>query len=523
MTCLTEKMTIAERWAALDNDRRAILARKREHSELSDPTILPPEGKSTNQPLTVPYNSLAAEGSISLASRITSVVWPLNGQSVFEIRVDVPVTLEGTDTTELDARLAAIERTVMSELARTNLRATVNLAYRHEQIAGDVLMIMEDDWTFRLFRADQYVVRRRHEGRWEEIIYVELVNPDWVPGLREKAAALGATTPVTYPSTSVISGDAEKWEPLFTQVLREKDNSEKVTQFFRGVVVGEETNPVSKHMPLRWSAVAGEPYGISHIESMFGDIRALDVLSKALLDGVVLNAEYRWGLNPNGYTNFQEWLDSVNGDTITTQPGELFPIQLQNHAQVQSTLMAVEHRERIVGRRFLMNSAIQPQGERVTARQVSILAQELESSLGGVLSHASQEIQEPVIRRAMYLLAREGKIPPEIVEQVNKQGGFAKIRIRAGLEILNREAEREKLDAAIERMRNLPPQALEVFNWTEIARDWWQSLGLDTAGRVKTTEELQEERAAMQQQALALQAAQAGVQAGLNQGEMNVG
>src|SRR5690606_9789310 len=178
--------------------------------ELSDPTILPPEGKSTNQPLTVPYNSLAAEGSISLASRITSVVWPLNGQSVFEIRVDVPVTMEGTDTTELDARLAAIERTVMSELARTNLRATVNLAYRHEQIAGDVLMIMEDDWTFRLFRADQYVVRRRHEGRWEEIIYVELVNPDWVPGLREKAAAVGATPPETYPSTSVISDDAEK-------------------------------------------------------------------------------------------------------------------------------------------------------------------------------------------------------------------------------------------------------------------------------------------------------------------------
>jgi hypothetical protein len=259
--------------------------------------------------------------------------------------------------------------------------------------------------------------------------------------------------------------------------------------------------------------VVGEPYGTSLTEDSFGDIRALDSLSKSLVDGALLNAEYRWGINPAGLTEMQDMLDSMNGDFVATAPGDVFPIQFQNAAQVQMTQVAVGHREQVVGRRYLMNSAVQPTGERVTARQVSILAQELEGQLGGVLSQAAREVQEPILRRVIHVMSKKGLLPDIITEEIKKADGILNIHMRAGLEILNREAEREKLDAAIERMRNLPEQALEAFIWPAIAKDWWESMGLETAGRVKTAEMLEQERMAREQAAQAAQMQQTAQQA----------
>jgi hypothetical protein len=204
----------------------------------------------------------------------------------------------------------------------------------------------------------------------------------------------------------------------------------------------------------------------------------------------------------------------VNGDFVPAMPGDVFPLQFENAAQVATTQTSLAHREGVIGRRFLMNSAVQPQGERVTARQVSILAQELESMLGGVLSATAQELQEPLIRYELMLMADEKQIPPQLKDAF-KADGLLKIRVRAGLEILNREAERERLDSAMERMRNLPDQALAVFKWTKIAEDWWQSLGLESAGRVKTEEEMAAEMAAAQQAQQAQMLQQGAVQAGI--------
>lgn len=505
--------TLRERYTELDTERSAALARKREHAAFTDPSLLPPQGRAMGTPLDVPYNTLPAEGGNALASRIMSVVFPLNGQSVFEILLEQQFNPSGQDNSDLTASFGRFERQVMDFLAPTNLRSAINLAYKHEINIGDCLIFMDDDANFRIFRFDQYVVRRKHEGDWQEIIIQEAVNPDFHPQLKNVKG-----TPSPNVNFSVMgAGRPDNWEPLYTHVRKLDDGQVDVVQEFRDQKISATRYKVSPYFPVRWSALAGEPYGISLVESMFGDIRALDALSKALLDGAMLNAEYRWGVNPAGITELQDMLDSINGDYVPAAQDDVFPLQFQNSSQVQHTQLAVAHREQIVGRRFLMNSAIQPQGERVTARQVSILAQELESQLGGVLSNAAREIQEPILRRTIYLMGQKNLIPKEISDEIQKQGGFLRLRIRAGLEILNREAEREKLDAAIERMRNLPPEANRAFNWGAIARDWWQSMGLETEGRIKTDQQMEQERMAEQRAAVASQAAELAAQQGLRQ------
>ncbi len=503
---------LLDRYDHFDNLRKEGLERKREHATLTMPTLLPWEGRAVNTALDVPYNSLSAEGINNLASRIMSVVFPLNGQSVFEVLLEAPFKPEGKDDTELSAMLGSFEESVMDTLAPTNMRASINLAYRHLIAIGDVMIHMDDDFTFRLFRADQYVVRRQHEGTWQEVIIREQVNAQWhdelkgIPKKPEGGDARGTT-----------GNTQELWEPLFTQIIRHKDGSVCVVQEFRGQEVQgtRETHKVSPYMPARWSSLIGEAYGVSLVEDMFGDIRTLDSLSKALLDGVMLNAEYRWVLNPGGMMELQDFLDSINGDTLAGGRDDLTAMQFQNNAQVAAAQQAVAHREAILGRRFLMNSAVQPTGERVTARQVTLLAQELEQALGGILSLASSELQEPIIRRTMFVMGEKGLLDENISEQIDKQGGFLKLRLRAGLEILNREAEKENLERAMSIMAGMNPEMLEGANMHIIGRDWWQAQGLDAKGRWKTDEEMEQRRLQRQQEAQQQQVLQAGLQAGV--------
>lgn len=506
-------MTIAEDFHRLDTDRNVALNRKREHAALTIPSLLPREGHTLHTQLEVPYSTVPAEGINGLAARTTSVVFPLNGQSIFEIVLRSQFAPEGSDDSEMTQSFRRLEKLVMDVLAPTNLRATAHLGYKQLIALGDALLHMDDDFNFRAFRPDQFVLRRKHEGDWREIIIVEAVLPEWEPDLPSAPNA-----PVAPLATTVIpvSPQGEKWDALYTRVVKNDDGSVEVTQEFHDKEVGRKTHKVSPFFPARWTPVSGEPYGTSLVEDMFGEIRCLDALSKSLLDLALLASEHRWGVNPAGLTELQDVLNSVNGSAIAASQGDVFPLQFTSGQAMQALFAAVQHREAVVGRRFLMNSAVQPQGERVTARQVSILAQELESMLGGVLSSAARDFQEPVIKRVLSVMADKKMLPANVVEEINKEGGFISLRIRAGLEILNREAERAKLDEAIERMRNLPPQAMEAFVWPEIARDWWQSMGLEDKGRIRTPEEMAQIQQAQQQAAMQAQAAQAGIQAGVD-------
>lgn len=499
--------TLRERFFELDTDRSTALDRKREHAMLTIPSLLPPEGRTIHTALEVPYSTIPAEGINSLASRITSVVFPLNGQSVFEILLANQLNPMGQDDTDLRAAFQRVERFTMDMLAPTNLRSSIHLGYKHLLTVGDTLLHMDDDFNFRVFRADQFVIRRKHEGDWKEVIICEAVLPEWEPDLPSG----GTKNPAPPPAALAKGPRGEDWEALYTSVVKNADGSVSVKQEFRDRVVGTKDYRVTPYFPARWNAIAGEAYGVSLVEEIFGEIRGLDALAKALLDGVMLNSEYRWGVNPAGITELDDVMEAINGDVIPAGPGDVYPLQFQNNGAVQSAFAAVQHREAIVGRRFLMNSSVQPQGERVTARQVSILAQELESQLGGVLSVAARELQEPIIRRVLVVLAQKNRLPPDIIDQITDQGGFVRLRIRAGLEILNREAEREKMDAAIERMRNLPPEAGAAFNWPAIAKDWWESMGLESAGRIRSEEEIQQMQASAAQQSQQEQAMQAGL------------
>lgn len=516
--------TLEARWESRHTARAAAINRKRDHAELTLPFLLPLAGKSQHQDLPVPYSGLPAEGINALAARIVSIIVPMGTLPLFELFLDSQLVPEGEDTTAEQEVLSRVERAVTDRLYLSNLRPQMFLAIKHLIAIGDVLVFQKPNLDLQLHRFDEYTVARTTSGEWREIIIREMIDPELNPELAQiESNAPGHPSGVKgFPRSNAD----RTFEPLFTRLTRDNDESEvKVEREFRsskltdaGIDSEAASFEVPAHFPLRFGAISGEDYGVSLVEESFGDIRSLDGLSAALIDGAALNSEYRWGVNPGGITEINDLRNSVNGDWVPAGREDVFPLAFQNSAQVQHTLTAVTHRETRLGRRFLMNSVVQPRGERVTARQVTIIAQELEQALGGVLSMINRDILVPLIRHTIWLLTQEESnvLPPEFGEIIAQDDGIIKLRVRAGLELLQREAEQEKLDAWLERMQGLPPAASEAINWPAVQRKIMKNMGIESTGIIKTDEQIEAERQAAFQQQQALMAQQAAQQAAVS-------
>lgn len=504
---MPEQASIAERWQTLDSARSNKLTRARRHAELVMPTLLPQNTSVFDEELPVPHNSLPSEAVNSLSAKSVSVLLPLNDLPFYEILIpDLDPVDESSE--EVSARLRQLERKTMDRLYATNLRSVLHTAKNHLLVVGDVLLMQQPDFDFRLFRLDQYVVLRYNDGRWYEIITREQIDPDNPPpNLPNIPSGDGSTAANATPSGGVQFDPArtdQSW--MFTRITRNSEGNYEFEREWKGQKFDGRTLRISPYFPLRWRAMTGEHYGRSEVEDAFGDIVALDSVTKSLIDGAALSSEYRWQLDPFAMLSIDDFMDSINGDVLAARDGEITPIQFQNHSQMAAAQNALNYFHQSLGRRFLMNQAIQPTGERVTAQQVSILAQEIDAALGGMLSIAAREIQIPIVRNTMSLMADAGEIPPELREFLGEDSGIINIRIRAGLEVLKREAESERLNSIMERVMQLPPPAQNVLHWPRTLRKWIISTGIDANSLVKTDEEIsaEQEAAMMAQQSQAL-------------------
>ena len=94
-------------------------------------------------------------------------------------------------------------------------------------------------------------------------------------------------------------------------------------------------------------------------------------------------------------------------------------------------------------------------------------------------------------------------------EIIKNPRGVVKLRIRAGLELLQREADRERLLDWLQIAATLPPAAQRVYKWEAVGTRVLIASGIEPEGLVKSAEELaaEDEAALQQQQALSGQQA----------------
>ena len=488
-----EAQTAGGRYRALIGNRDPFLRRGRDAAKLTIPSLLPPDGHSGHDKLPTPFQGLGARGVNNLASKLLLALMPPNSP-FFRFTIDdytlEQLTQQEGMRAEVDEALGKIERAVMQEIESQALRVSVGEALKQLLVTGNVLLFLSPDGGLKVYRLDRYVVRRDPMGNVLEIIVQETVAPEALPEeIREELKDTDKT-------------GKDKTVEMFTRVYRD-GNRWRVYQEVKGrTIPGTEGDyPLEKSpwIPLRFTKIDGEDYGRGYVEEYYGDLRSLEALTKAIVEGSAAAAKVLFLVNPNGVTEQRTLSESENGAVRSGVADDVTVLQVQKFADFRVAFETIEAISQRLSFAFLLNTAVQRAGERVTAEEIRYMAGELEDALGGVYSILSQEFQLPLVNRLVHQLERKRKIP-------TLPKGVVKPTITTGLEALGRGHDLNKLDVFIGGvLQTFGPEVVSQYlNVGDYLTRRGTALGIDMKGLVRSEEEVQQmQQAAMlaQQQA----------------------
>jgi hypothetical protein len=497
---MNQEKTLKDRWLILTNKRTTKLDKARACAALTVPTLLPYESMTGEDNIFQTYSSVQSRGVTSLASKILSVLIPLNDTPFFSFGLK-----NGREPTrDIAEYLEKLSFQVYRKLISNNLREVSYLAMQHLIVVGDVLIVMENDYSFRVIRLDQFVVRREVNGVVKEFMYLEFISPS-----NEESAN----------SYDFLSGQESQpgYKTVYIRVQKTQDNQWMVEKELDGNIIDVGYYDVLPYVILRWATVAGEDYGRSHVEDIYSDIRTLESYSRSLIQGMAAGSTFFMGVDPAGVTEIDDLAGAENGQWVAARKSDVFAISPSEtmNPQLQVSTAAVENMRKEVGQGFLLQTAAMPTGDRVTATAIRAVGNELETILGGTFSAIARDFMVPIIKRTIYLMIQNNEIDQRMAAQFDEDNGILNIEILTGLQSLSRESDVTKLLQMGEMVRNLPPEALQSFKWQEYARALILSLGFDPNNWVRSAAELKQEKMEMAkaqqqmeiQKALATQAA----------------
>ncbi len=485
--------TCQARFALLATNREVYLTRARECAKLTIPTLIPENGSGKNSNFPTPYQGVGARGVNNLASKLLLSLFPPNSP-FFAMRVDdftaTEIAQEEGARAKVDEALGKYERSVMQSIEDSGDRSAHFETLKHLIVGGNVLLYLPKDGGTRVFPLHRYVVVRDPMGTMLEAIIEEEMAFVSLPADLKELVSQGERNPEAQV-------DPKSEIKLYTKFYLEGSKVHSYQEVDGVRVPGSEGSWPQEKSPilaLRWTRVDGEDYGRSYVEEYLGDLISLEGLSKALLEGSAAAARLVFLVRPNGVTRAKDVMNAENGAAVSGQADDVQALQVGKQADMAVAQTQIQSITERLSYAFLMNSAVQRNGERVTAEEVRYMAGELEDALGGVYSILSQEYQLPYVMRIIDRLTKKKKLPA-------LPKGVAKPTIVTGLEALGRGHDLSKYDMFLKALAPLGPEVLQSnMNIGDYITRIGTALGIDLDGLMKSPEDKQAEQEAQQKQ-----------------------
>tara|TARA_R110002012_G_scaffold23372_1_gene79372 strand:- start:366 stop:2009 length:1644 start_codon:yes stop_codon:yes gene_type:complete len=480
--------------------RMPFVNRAEDSAKFTIPALMPPAHSNSmagHNDLYQPYQSLGARGVNTMAANLLMSLLPPN-QSFFRLVVDEKAKMELGDPSvvgEIERSLSNIEQVVQKELEVEAYRPAVHEALRLLVVTGNALVQITKDGDMRTFRLDSYVVQRHPSGRVDKIVIKEKVHMDTLdPSIRKRMHQDQSTEHLADLYTCVKYNHAKSVYDVF-QTVEDVELPETRTTFKPDEL---------PYMALRFTRVTGEDYGRSFVEEHIGDIRSLEGLSQAILEGAAASAKVLFLVSPNGTTKAKTLAESPNGAIVSGADSDVSVLQVGKQADLTVALNTINMIKDRLSKAFMITTDLFRDAERVTAMEIQAIIRQVEKTLGGLFSLLSTEFQLPLIKIILKTLQKQKKIP--------KLPNEVRPTIVVGVDAIGRAAELEKLDTMLAGMGQMfGPEALgSMINVDEYLRRRATALGVQTDGLVKTAEQRQQE----QQQAMMQQAMQQAAMSG---------
>ena len=498
----------SQRYSQLTSGRTQFLDQAVECSELTLPYLVQHDNatKGGKKHLTQPWQSVGAKAVVTLAAKLMLALLPPQ-TSFFKLQVrddKLGEDIDPTVRTELDLAFSKIESMVMDYIAASADRVVVHQALKHLIVSGNALIFMGKS-GLKHFPLQRYVVNRDGNGNILEIITKELISRK-VLGLEPK--------PSPYPNdVNTNTGSDEDDAEVYTCVKQDPSSGRWIwhQEVDDQIIDGSQSSAPKNASPwlvLRFNTVDGEDYGRGRVEEFVGDLRSLNGLAQALVEGSSVASKVIFLVSPSATTKPQTLSKAGNGAIIQGRPEDVGVVQVGKTADFATAAQVAQQLEsRILDAFLVLNIR---HSERTTAEEVRMTQQELNEQLGGLFSLLTVEFLVPYLNRTLLVLNRNNtlpKLPKDIVRP----------KIVAGVNALGRGQDREALTMFVTTVaQTLGPEALMKFiNPSEAIRRLAAAQGIDTLNLIKTDQQLQQEmQLAQQQQMQASLVDQAGQLAG---------
>ena len=506
---MTNPKTLQDRWRSLDGQRSSVLDRAHEAASFTIPRLFADryfDGSVDTIGLPELYSTRPGTNVMKLAAMMTSALIPSNDVPPFEFMLTPELNEEKKE--ELRDAVQKVERLTLDTIQSSNFRNSLFTSLQHAGVMGDSLIYQTSLTSFKVYHPSQFILRRDGDGNIKE--YWTL---DWVVTelLGDDLKNLNAGRP---------TAQRGEHEPLITRVCY-KDDEWVVDREFRGVMYDKDkTYDELPYYHIGWTPVAGEDSSRSIVEENMGTIRSLELVSKALAEGIAAGSEGRIIVNSAGPTT-EDDIGDTNWSIISARPEDLSTFQPNVSGSVGIALEAVRYYSQVLDEAFLATSAGDLRGERVTAFQTNQVVNEKAQALGGVLAGIEQNL-ERMVRRTLSILIKEKKVIPEFGELIT-DGGM-KIVISSGLDALGRQMDVLRLQNLIEvAFGTGDPEMMGVLNRTNIMQGLARATGLDMEQYTFNDEQIAEKAAAQQAQQQQQQAQQQAIQSAGSIAEQQLG
>jgi hypothetical protein len=452
------------------------------------------------------YQALGAQAVNHLSNKIVMTLFAparpffrleLNQEQQNQL-IDAGLTPENIETLT-----GKVENQAMRNMEKVALRTSVIMAIKNLIALGNTMVYFPPNGDkSQVYNLRDYTVKRDMGGKVVQIITRDRRVIGTLPAeMREQCKMNGHKD---HDKISLFTGITRRPADGKFFVKQEIDELFIVDPDGTGLY-NEEDLP---WMALTWNLIRGEDYGVGLVEEYAGDFSVYSKLSESNLNLASIAADIKILVNPMGQTDVDTLNNSESGTYVYGTIDDVAYLQLEKMSDFAFVDKIMDTYARRIGSAFLLNSQVTRDAERVTATEIQLQANELESSLGGVYSRLAEEMQQPLARQLLATVDSELKdIEPVIL---------------TGIESLSRNSEHEQMMLFLNDLtifNNVPEQLLGTIKLIDMAKILATNRGIEHDKFMKTTDELNRERkaaedAAAEQEAKMSAANAAGQQAG---------
>ena len=501
-------MKAKARYDNLTTDRAQFLNIAEEATKLTLPYLIRKEDETTKgmRHLPTPWQSVGAKGVVTLASKLMLALLPPQ-TSFFKLQVDESALGQDFDPkirSELDLSFAKVERTILEAIAASSDRVVVHQALKHLVVSGNCLIYMGPT-GLKLFPLSRYVVERDGNGSLLEIVTKEKISYKLLEGQLppEVLASKGIlddtedTNPLDPYTKGVVDTNRNSQQDcdVYTYIKRENNRyvwHQEVANYVLPRSQGKASVDATPWLALRFNTVDGEPYGRGRVEEFLGDLKSLEALAQALVEGSAAAAKVIFTVSPSSTAKPQTLANAGNGAIVQGRPDDIGVVQVGKTADFRTAFEMIQSLERRLSEAFLILNV--RQSERTTAEEVRMTQMELDQQLGGLYSLLTVDFLVPYLNRKLNVFQKQGMIPRLPKEVV-------KPTIVAGVNALGRGQDRESLQQFLGTIaQTIGPEAIAKFiNTDEVIKRLAAAQGIEVLNLVRSMQEVQGEEQQAQQ------------------------